>query len=464
MNPFHSLINPIEAASALDDGNLTSGRTIIDVTMYGAIPNDQAEDSVAIQLAINGAPPDSAIYFPEGTYLISGVTINNRNRLMLLGAGSTRTILKRTGTYPNMFESADSTDLVITRLAFDTNGIGAYGGFLFYNAKRVTIRKNRFFDSNRQPVGSSDRYAWVFGRGSAPSQDVVITDNLIEDLQLEVDFGRRVLIEGNTVVRPVNTSGIGVFTVADNTPAQDYTIQHNTILDPVVSGAGIAIHLDPPNSQSCLMKDFKIQNNNIVFSKNVGAPHANAIRLGTGDSTVATNGNVFDQIMIQDNIVYKDPAGAHTFADVNSIIFGNSSSTANFKFANTSVINNRIFFNNSFLPNVDIRQQGVKYVESNNRLFEILTDIMPPSVPTAVTAVDISRQGTRLEWNASVDNRDVAGYRVYRNGVEVAIVGATFYENINLSPKTSYTYRVLAVDGAGNKSEQSYAIAARTSR
>ena len=81
--------------------------------------------------------------------------------------------------------------MLVTKLGFDANGVTSFGGFNFYNAKRITITKTHFFDSNKQPVGGNDRYSWVFGRGSVPSEDILISDNLIEDLQLEVDFSRQ---------------------------------------------------------------------------------------------------------------------------------------------------------------------------------------------------------------------------------------------------------------------------------
>ena len=244
-----------------------SAAAVIDVTTYGAIPDDSVDDSLAIRKAIDAAPANSTIYFPRGTYLLAGVTINGRTGLTLSGDGSTLTILKRNGSYPHIFESTGSTDIRVTQLGFDANGVTSFGGFDFKNAKRITITKNHFFDSKKQPVGGNDRYSWVFGRGSVPSEDILISDNLIEDLQLEVDFGLRVRIEGNTVVRPVNTAGIGVFTVNNNTSAQDYTIQKNTIVDPVVSAGGIVVHLDPPSSSYSTMKTFRILDNQIVYTK-----------------------------------------------------------------------------------------------------------------------------------------------------------------------------------------------------
>jgi len=438
-----------------------SAATVIDVRSYGALPDDASDDSVAIQRAIDNAPDKSTIYFPRGTYLVADVTINNRNGLTLIGDGSTLSVLKRSGSYPNIFESTGSTDMLVTQLGFDVNGIAAFGGFNFYNAKRVVITKTRFFDSNKQPVAGYDRYSWVFGRGSVPSEDILINDNLIEDLQLEVDFGLRVRIEGNTVVRPVATSGIGVFTVNNNTTAQQYTIQKNTIVDPVVSAGGIVLHLDPPSDSYSTMKSFRILDNHIVYTKYISGHHASAIRLGTGDSSQATTGNVFDDIVIQNNVVYKDPGSPYDFGDVNAVIFGNSSATVNFKFDNTNVSNNLIHYSGG-LPIVDIRQKGANYVESKNLATAISSDIMPPSVPTALSTTYISDNQINLAWNASVDNIGVSKYRIYRNGVGTSYSTATSYADKNLQPGVAYTYSVTAIDLSGIESSQSYSVTANT--
>jgi Pectate lyase superfamily protein len=437
---------------------------VIDVTTYGAIPNDSVDDSLAIQNAINAAPDNGTIYFPRGVYLAAGVQINNRTGLTLSGDGSTLTILKRNGSYPNIFESTGSTDIVVTKLGFDANGIISFGGFNFYNAKRITITKTHFFDSKKQPVGGYDRYSWVFGRGSVPSEDILISDNLIEDLQLEVDFGLRVRIEGNTVVRPVATAGIGVFTINDNASAQDYTIQKNTIVDPVVGAGGIVAHLDPPNSNYSTMKTFRILDNQIVYTKYLNGNGASAIRLGTGDSSQATVGNIFDDIVIQNNIIYKDPGSSYDFGDIYATIFGNSSATANFTFDNTTVSDNLIYYNNQRgLLNVGILQKGVNYTESNNLAHSVSADVMPPSVPTALTTTYISGSQIDLAWNPSADNIGVSKYRIYRNGSSLAYSTAASYTDKNLRSGRTYNYTVAAIDLSGQESAQSYSATATTS-
>lgn len=441
----------------------TAAATVINVQGYGAIPNDSVDDTLAIQRAIDAAPNGSIIYFPRGTYRAAGLRIHNRTDLTLTGDGSTTTVLKRNGAYPKIVESSGSTDIRVTQLGFDANGVTAFGGFNFYDAKRITITKTHFFDSAQQPVGRSDRYSWVFGRGSVPSEDILIRDNLVQDLQVEVDFAHRVRIEGNTVVRPVRTAGIGVFTITHRTSAQEYTIRRNTIVDPVVSAGGIVVHLDPPSTNHSRMKTFRILENQIVYTRFISSNHAAAIRLGTGDNSQATAGNLFDDIVIQNNVIYKDPGSAYDFGNVHAVIFGNSSAAANFRFDNTNVSHNRVHYNNTRgLRIVDIRQKGINYVESNNLTYPVGPDRMPPSVPTGVTSTCASDTEIHLAWNPSFDNIGVSRYRIYRNGSARTYADRTSYLDNMLIPGSVYTYTITALDAAGNESAHSFAAQCTT--
>src|SRR2546427_12181675 len=96
---------------------------VIDVTTYGAIPNDSVDDSLAIQKAIDAAPDNSTIYFPQGTCLLADIKINNRSGLTLSGDGSTLTILKRHGTYPQIVKSIGSWGILSTKLGFEFHAI-----------------------------------------------------------------------------------------------------------------------------------------------------------------------------------------------------------------------------------------------------------------------------------------------------------------------------------------------------
>lgn len=90
-------------------------------------------------------------------------------------------------------------------------------------------------------------------------------------------------------------------------------------------------------------------------------------------------------------------------------------------------------------------------------------DTTPPSVPTGLAASVVSPFQINLSWSASSDNVGVAGYGVFRNGVLVAGLSVTTFEDTGLNPSTTYTYRVRAVDAAGNISGQSALASATTS-
>ncbi|KKT28966.1 MAG: hypothetical protein UW15_C0023G0007, partial [Parcubacteria group bacterium GW2011_GWC1_44_10] len=68
-------------------------------------------------------------------------------------------------------------------------------------------------------------------------------------------------------------------------------------------------------------------------------------------------------------------------------------------------------------------------------------DTTPPSVPTNLTATAISSSQINLSWTASTDNVGVAGYKVFRGGVQIATVTTgTSYSNTGLTAATTYSY------------------------
>jgi hypothetical protein len=91
------------------------------------------------------------------------------------------------------------------------------------------------------------------------------------------------------------------------------------------------------------------------------------------------------------------------------------------------------------------------------------SDTTAPSVPTGLSATAISSSQINLSWTASTDNVGVTGYKVYRNGTQIATTANNNYnDNNNLSPNTAYSYTVSAYDAAGNNSGQSSSASATT--
>ena len=89
-------------------------------------------------------------------------------------------------------------------------------------------------------------------------------------------------------------------------------------------------------------------------------------------------------------------------------------------------------------------------------------DSEPPTAPTGLTA---SAGGTTvtLSWTASSDNVGVAAYDVYRNGTKVASVKDTpTATDTGLTPRTAYSYYVVARDAQGNVSPPSNTVSTTT--
>jgi chitodextrinase len=90
------------------------------------------------------------------------------------------------------------------------------------------------------------------------------------------------------------------------------------------------------------------------------------------------------------------------------------------------------------------------------------TDTTPPSAPSNLTAATAGATEIDLTWTASADNTAVAGYRVYRNGTQIATTGSTSYADTPLLAGAANSYYVVAIDAAYNASTPSNTASAST--
>jgi chitodextrinase len=91
-----------------------------------------------------------------------------------------------------------------------------------------------------------------------------------------------------------------------------------------------------------------------------------------------------------------------------------------------------------------------------------VTDGTPPSTPTNLHTTSTTTTSVSLAWTASTDNVGVTGYQVKRNGTTVTTTAALSYTDTGLSPSTSYSYTIVAVDAAGNASTAGGPLSATT--
>ncbi len=85
-----------------------------------------------------------------------------------------------------------------------------------------------------------------------------------------------------------------------------------------------------------------------------------------------------------------------------------------------------------------------------------LPENTPPSVPTSLTGYAASGTQVNLSWGASTDTggSGLAGYEIFRNNgaSPIGTSSVASYSDTNAVNGTTYTYKVRAYDGAGNRS------------
>jgi hypothetical protein len=106
-----------------------------------------------------------------------------------------------------------------------------------------------------------------------------------------------------------------------------------------------------------------------------------------------------------------------------------------------------------------VRKTGTSLMESDAS--ETITfapvDRFPPPVPTGLVVISGTRT-VELVWDGVTD-AELAGYRVYRNGVKIADALVTpAYSDKGVTVGSTYSYQVSAVDRAGNESARCAAV------
>jgi hypothetical protein len=84
-------------------------------------------------------------------------------------------------------------------------------------------------------------------------------------------------------------------------------------------------------------------------------------------------------------------------------------------------------------------------------------DTQPPSAPAPVA--EAAADHVTLRWPASTDNVGVTGYRVYRGADLAATLSGTEWIDTAVTPGTTYSYKVVAYDAAGNAASSGYVSA-----
>lgn len=109
----------------------------------------------------------------------------------------------------------------------------------------------------------------------------------------------------------------------------------------------------------------------------------------------------------------------------------------------------------------------VAYNRHNLNAFSLIpwrgeADTTPPTAPASITAVALLPSAMKVSWTASTDNLGIAGYRVFRDGEQVADTTQLQLHELGLKGDTEYEYQVVAYDAAGFVSKPSAVRRIRT--
>ena len=145
-----------------------------------------------------------------------------------------------------------------------------------------------------------------------------------------------------------------------------------------------------------------------------------------------------------------DGTGFDLFLDNTPVILNNNQITV--------IVNNSVTINNTVTNIQNLVINGVNLDTD----FTSTADT-PPTTPENVRALTTVNSGEIIVvWEASSDDKGVAGYNVYRNGSLVATTPYPVFNDTGLDGSTSYSYEVEAIDGRAQVSILSAASASVT--
>lgn len=477
-------------------GSLTSGQAV-DVDVSSAVTGDglitiaiTTTSSTAMKLASRESSTPPVLFVPAplvGSHFVierSGTVYSAvsqttpttftgslktvvESAVSELGRGGGGTITFLTGVYDlgsDWFEFYDVTDVVfegqgidVTILQNNSSAATDTEPFDFTNSKRLTIRDMTVFAGG--PARSTSD-ALDFDRGD---------DVVVERVKITGSRGRGIVFDGKdlsgtmTADRNVIRDCVIVGTPSDGIEllASSFnTVTGCTITD--VGGHGIQVTksstlADQPNKKS---------NDNTISGNIIDNSGQNGIDINSSDRNVIYGNfitNSSDDTAGRDGIRIasnNDITCDANEVDGNTATDNQASKTQKYGLnINSALCSNNEVGSNDFTGNLvaDINDLGTNTLYTS-------TDTEPPTAPGNLTAPTVEWNQVDLSWDAASDNVAVTGYTVLRNGADIGSVGGStlFLSDASVGPGTTYSYTVVASDGAGNTSLESNVVVITT--
>lgn len=120
-------------------------------------------------------------------------------------------------------------------------------------------------------------------------------------------------------------------------------------------------------------------------------------------------------------------------------------------------------YSSGLIDDVWLYSRALSTTEVNDlRTYMNVSDTQAPTVPTNLTAGTVAQNEATMSWSPSSDNTAVTGYRIFRNGSQIATTTATNYQATGLTTSTQYSFTITAYDAANNESMPSLPLLVTT--
>jgi hypothetical protein len=191
-------------------------REVVSVKDFGAVGDGVADDTAAIQAAINATPDGGQVVFPYGTYCIgsAGLSITSRNDVALVGTGATLK-LTAVSSLPGMpWGGSPASILMTTCSEMEFSGLRIDGGGFanvavgLRDCVECLVCDNVIFDCNPTvaPIASSNGLRNTYSRNTIYDSNRGLWIGYVSSVS---HMEREMLIESN-VVRNLTATGIAV--------------------------------------------------------------------------------------------------------------------------------------------------------------------------------------------------------------------------------------------------------------
>lgn len=430
----------------------------VSVLDFGAVGDGVANDTVAIQNAINSVT-QGTVYFPPGVYLVSA-NISLKSNVNLQGENAKLTYTTSWASYGAFFNGSNVSNVEITGFIFDGKGIFS-----------ATPFPNPYGGGNS--VGFTNNQTGI--QISSSSSNVRIHNNTFTGL------GRGILITYSSNCEITNNTMTNLGAAGVGTEGLTYSIINNNIIRGVLGNLTAAGDTSLANSQYA-DGVYTLESQQVIIDSNV---IENIIRIG-----VVLEGNappvvLNTGVVISNNTIknMNSCRGAQYNAAVwseggktkDALIIGNSlintGATAGTLSSIGVVANNCTVVNNYITGFNDAVQIYTSGEVSNNQIISNGGGINPTYLPAGSTVKILGNtiknqnfqgieiyhshgtfiiQGNVIENNGLAGTVDrVSGIMVnrYYNDQKVVINGNTFVSSANQGDTTGQLYSIIGIAG-----------------